>query len=34
MPPFVKKTSKKAGLSPGVMIHTDVQKMEKAAISI
>ena len=34
MPRFVKKTSKKAGLSPGVMVHTGEQKMEKATISI
>ncbi len=34
MPRFVKKTSKKAGLSPGVLIHTGEQKMEKATISI
>jgi len=34
MPRFVKKTSKKAGLSPGAMVHTGEQKMEKATISI
>ena len=31
---FVKKTSKKAGLSPGVMVHTGEQKIETATISI
>ena len=34
MPRFVKKTSKKAGMSPGVLIHTGEQKMGKATISI
>ena len=34
MPRFVKKTSKKAGLSPGVMVHTGEQKMGKATIAI
>ncbi len=31
---FVKRTSKKAGMSPGVLIHTGEQKMGKATISI
>ena len=31
---FVKKTSQKAGLSPGALVHTGEQKMEKATISI
>ena len=34
MPRFFKRTTKKAGLSPGVWIHTGEQKMEEATISI
>jgi len=34
MPHFVKTTSKKTGMSPGVLIHTGEQKMGKATISI
>jgi magnesium transporter len=31
---FIKHTSTKTGLSPGILIHTGEQKMEKATISI
>ena len=31
---FLKKTSKKAGLSPGTLIHVGEQKVEKASISL
>jgi len=31
---FVKRTSKKVGLSPGILVHTGEQKMEKTTISI
>ena len=34
MPRFFKRTSKKTGLSPGILIHTGEQKMENATISI
>ena len=34
MPRFFKRTNKKTGLSPGILIHTGEQKMEKATISI
>jgi magnesium transporter len=34
MPRFAKRISKKAGMSPGVLIHTGEQKMEKATITV